>query len=143
MPEVSSRIEKASIAFGSLRVAICNNSNMLIATKRAVYKAVVLAMLLHEYVASACRKNRCAASVLSNGENYICKCERTLNDQVISCKFANHPGRQSKDTVIVVILTMGSFKFQGMYAMACHVVRWCPVLLLRHSTMCMFLSTRN
>ena len=32
----------------SLMVAICNNSNMLIATKRAAYKAVALAELLHE-----------------------------------------------------------------------------------------------
>ena len=35
MPEVSSRIEKASRALGSLRVAICNNSTMLIATKES------------------------------------------------------------------------------------------------------------
>ena len=47
MPEVSSRVEKASRALGSLRVATCNNSTMLIATKRAAYKAVALAELLH------------------------------------------------------------------------------------------------
>lgn len=47
MPEVSSRIDKASRSFGSLRVPIFSNSNLSIAIKRAVHKAVVLAMLLH------------------------------------------------------------------------------------------------
>ena len=47
MSEVSSRIEKASRAFGCLRGPIFNNPNMSVATKRAVYKAVVLAVLLY------------------------------------------------------------------------------------------------
>ena len=45
--DVTSRIEKASKAFGALRGPIFNNSNLSVATKRAVYRAVVLAVLLY------------------------------------------------------------------------------------------------
>ena len=48
MSDVTSRLEKSSRAFGSLRGPIFNNSNMSVATKRAVYKAVVFAVLLYE-----------------------------------------------------------------------------------------------
>ena len=47
MSDVTTRIEKASRAFGSLRGPIFNNPNMSVATKRAVYKAVVFAVLLY------------------------------------------------------------------------------------------------
>ena len=47
MSGVNSSIEKASRAFGSLRGPIFNNPNLSVATKRAVYKAVVLAVLLY------------------------------------------------------------------------------------------------
>lgn len=47
MSDVSCRIEKASRAFGCLRGPIFNNSNISVATKRAVYEAVVLAVLLY------------------------------------------------------------------------------------------------
>ena len=47
MSDVNSRIKKASRAFGSLRVPIFNNPNMSVATKRTVYKTVVLAVLLY------------------------------------------------------------------------------------------------
>ena len=45
--EVSSRIAKASRAFGCLRKPIFQNSNLSTATKRAVYRAVVMSVLLY------------------------------------------------------------------------------------------------
>ena len=47
LSDVNSRIEKASRAFWSQRGPIFNNSNLSVAIKRAVYNAVVLAVLLH------------------------------------------------------------------------------------------------
>ena len=44
----SCRIAKATRAFGCLRVPIFNNPILSIPTKRAVYKAIVLAVLLYE-----------------------------------------------------------------------------------------------
>ena len=45
--EVSSRIAKASKAFGCLRVPIFLNHTLSIGTKKAVYKAVVISILLY------------------------------------------------------------------------------------------------
>ena len=45
--EVSSRIAKASKAFGCLRKPIFQDSNLSTATKRAVYHAVVMSVLLY------------------------------------------------------------------------------------------------
>ena len=47
MPEVNSSIEKASRAFVSQRISTFYNPNLSISTKRAVYKAVILVVLLY------------------------------------------------------------------------------------------------
>jgi len=46
--EISCRIARASKAFGCLRVLIFFNQTLSIDTKRAVYKAVVISLLLYE-----------------------------------------------------------------------------------------------
>ena len=45
--EVTRRITRAARAFGCLRVPVFKNKDLSLATKRAVYRAVVLAVLLH------------------------------------------------------------------------------------------------
>lgn len=50
MPEVNSSIEKVSRAFVSQRISTFNNPNLSISTKRAVYKAVILAVLLYGWI---------------------------------------------------------------------------------------------
>ena len=44
--EVGERIAKASRAFGALRMPVFRDSNLSLTTKRMVYKAVVLGVLL-------------------------------------------------------------------------------------------------
>ncbi len=46
MKEVKERIAKASRAFGALKEPVFRDKNLYLATKRLVYKAVVLATLL-------------------------------------------------------------------------------------------------
>ena len=45
--EVTRRIARAARAFGCLRVPVFKNKDLSLATKRAVYRAVVLAVLLY------------------------------------------------------------------------------------------------
>ena len=47
MKEVKERIAKASRAFGVLKEPVFRDKNLSLATKRLVYKAVVLATLLY------------------------------------------------------------------------------------------------
>ena len=45
--EVTRRIARATRVFGCLRVPVFKNKHLSLATKRVVYRAVVLAVLLH------------------------------------------------------------------------------------------------
>ena len=45
--EVTRRIARAARAFGCLRVTVFKNKDLSMATKRAVYRAVVLTILLY------------------------------------------------------------------------------------------------
>ena len=45
--EVTRRIARAARAFGCLRVPVFKNQDLSLATKRAVYRAIVLAVLLY------------------------------------------------------------------------------------------------
>ena len=45
--EVTRRIARAARVFGCLRVPVFKNKDLSLATKRAVYRAVVLAVLLY------------------------------------------------------------------------------------------------
>ena len=49
MEDVKCRIAKASRAFGCLRASIFNNLNLSVPTKRGVYRATVMSVLMYRH----------------------------------------------------------------------------------------------
>ncbi|XP_062507351.1 uncharacterized protein LOC134183789 [Corticium candelabrum] len=97
--DVTSRIEKASKAFGALRGPIFNNSNLSVATKRAVYRPVVLAVLLYEYETWVLKAqdtkrlnvfhNHCVRTILG-GVNRFEQWQERLTTRVLAENFGMH-----------------------------------------------------
>ena len=96
--DVTSRIKKASKTFGALRGPIFNNSNLSVATKRAVYRAVVLAVLLYGSETWVLKDqhtkrlnvfhNRCVRTIL--GVNRFEHWQERLTTQVLAENFGMH-----------------------------------------------------
>ena len=93
--EVTRRIARAARAFECLRVPVFKNKDLSLATKRAVYRAVVLAVLLYgaetwtmKAVHTRCLNsfhNRCIWTIL--GVTRYQQCNERLTSQSLSHRF--------------------------------------------------------